>query len=89
MIMGFTVKGLCSEALDLFPQMERQDKVIPNEATFLVFLLPAQSKKRPVAMAFLLRLLKTSMAVSVSSICRTDLEKHRFYFVCCFGLRNM
>ena len=43
------------------------------EAT--VGLLPAQSKKSPVPMAFLSGLLKTAMSVSVSSICRADLEK--------------
>ncbi|KAG0524306.1 hypothetical protein BDA96_07G199600 [Sorghum bicolor] len=35
MIMGFTVNGLCSEALDLFAQMEGEGKVMPNEVTFL------------------------------------------------------
>ncbi|PVH32716.1 hypothetical protein PAHAL_9G467900 [Panicum hallii] len=41
----------------------------------IVSLLPAQSKKSPVPMAFLSGLLKTAMAVSASSICRADLEK--------------
>lgn len=41
----------------------------------LVGLLPAQSKKSPVPMAFLSGLLKTAMAVSASTICRADLEK--------------
>ncbi|AQL06685.1 BTB/POZ domain-containing protein At1g03010 [Zea mays] len=41
----------------------------------IVGLLPAQSRKSPVPMAFLSGLLKTSMAVSASSICRADLEK--------------
>jgi hypothetical protein len=41
----------------------------------IVGLLPAQSKKSPVPMAFLSGLLKTAMAVSASSICRADLEK--------------
>ncbi|XP_066388004.1 BTB/POZ domain-containing protein At1g03010-like isoform X2 [Miscanthus floridulus] len=41
----------------------------------IVGLLPAQSKKSPVPMAFLSGLLKTAMSVSASSICRADLEK--------------
>ncbi|EAY89988.1 hypothetical protein OsI_11553 [Oryza sativa Indica Group] len=41
----------------------------------IVGLLPAQSKKSPVPMAFLSGLLKTAMAASASSICRADLEK--------------
>ncbi|KAG2540780.1 BTB/POZ domain-containing protein At1g03010-like isoform X2 [Panicum virgatum] len=41
----------------------------------IVSLLPAQSKRSPVPMAFLSGLLKTAMAVSASSICRADLEK--------------
>ncbi|KAL5209318.1 hypothetical protein ABZP36_004941 [Zizania latifolia] len=41
----------------------------------VVGLLPAQSKKSSVPMAFLSGLLKTVMAVSASSICRADLEK--------------
>ncbi|KAF7094552.1 hypothetical protein CFC21_096851 [Triticum aestivum] len=41
----------------------------------IVGLLPAQSKKSPVPMAFLSGLLKTAMALSASSICKTDLEK--------------
>ncbi|KAK3151611.1 hypothetical protein QOZ80_3AG0248140 [Eleusine coracana subsp. coracana] len=41
----------------------------------IVGLLPAQSRKSPVPMAFLSGLLKTAMAVSASSICRADLEK--------------
>ncbi|CAD6203624.1 unnamed protein product [Miscanthus lutarioriparius] len=41
----------------------------------IVGLLPAQSKKSPVPMAFLSGLLKTVMSVSASSICRADLEK--------------
>ncbi|KAG8063374.1 hypothetical protein GUJ93_ZPchr0003g16707 [Zizania palustris] len=41
----------------------------------IVGLLPAQSKKSPVPMAFLSGLLKTAMSVSASIICRADLEK--------------
>ncbi|XP_066323712.1 BTB/POZ domain-containing protein At1g03010-like [Miscanthus floridulus] len=41
----------------------------------IVGLLPAQSKKSPMPMAFLSGLLKTAMSVSMSSICRADLEK--------------
>ncbi|TVU47056.1 hypothetical protein EJB05_06634, partial [Eragrostis curvula] len=41
----------------------------------IVGLLPAQSRKSPVPMAFLSGLLKTAMAASASSICRADLEK--------------
>lgn len=41
----------------------------------IVGLLPAQSKKSPVPMAFLSGLLKTAMALSASNICKTDLEK--------------
>jgi hypothetical protein len=41
----------------------------------IVGLLPAQSRKSPVPMAFLSGLLKTAMAVSASTICRADLEK--------------
>jgi hypothetical protein len=41
----------------------------------IVGLLPAQSKRSPVPMAFLSGLLKTAMSVSASSICRADLEK--------------
>lgn len=35
MIMGFAMNGLCVEALDLFAQMEGEDKVMPNEVIFL------------------------------------------------------
>lgn len=41
----------------------------------MVGLLPAQSRKSPVPMAFLSGLLKTSVAVSASSVCRGDLER--------------
>ncbi|KAM3261334.1 hypothetical protein ACQJBY_052165 [Aegilops geniculata] len=41
----------------------------------IVGLLPAQSKKSPVPMAFLSGLLRTAMALSASSICKADLEK--------------
>ncbi|KAG2551945.1 BTB/POZ domain-containing protein At1g03010-like isoform X2 [Panicum virgatum] len=41
----------------------------------IVSLLPAQSRRSPVPMAFLSGLLKTAMAGSASSICRADLEK--------------
>ncbi|RCV44827.1 hypothetical protein SEVIR_9G409200v4 [Setaria viridis] len=41
----------------------------------IVGLLPAQSKRSPVPMAFLSGLLKTAMSVSASSICTADLEK--------------
>ncbi|KAK1650097.1 hypothetical protein QYE76_067902 [Lolium multiflorum] len=41
----------------------------------IVGLLPAQSKKSPVPMAFLSGLLKTAMALSASNTCKTDLEK--------------
>jgi hypothetical protein len=41
----------------------------------VVGLLPGQSKRSPVPVAFLSGLIKTAMAVSASSICRADLEK--------------
>ncbi|CAM0873170.1 unnamed protein product [Alopecurus aequalis] len=41
----------------------------------IVGLLPAQSKKSPVPMAFLSGLLKTAMALSASNMCKADLEK--------------
>ncbi|KAF7075439.1 hypothetical protein CFC21_080218 [Triticum aestivum] len=41
----------------------------------IVGLLPAQSKKSPVPMAFLSGLLRTAMALSASNICKADLEK--------------
>ncbi|CAL4914375.1 unnamed protein product [Urochloa decumbens] len=59
--------GKCADA----EAVKRQRAVV--EA--IVGLLPAQSKRSPVPMAFLSGLLKTAMAVSASSICRADLEK--------------
>lgn len=41
----------------------------------IVCLLPTQSRKSPVPMAFLSSLLKTAIAYSASSSCRSDLER--------------
>ncbi|KAK3147258.1 hypothetical protein QOZ80_3BG0280140 [Eleusine coracana subsp. coracana] len=52
--------------------VKRQQRAVVEA---IVGLLPAQSRKSPVPMAFLSGLLKTAMAVSASSICLADLEK--------------
>ncbi|CAL9759287.1 unnamed protein product [Musa acuminata subsp. burmannicoides] len=41
----------------------------------IVSLLPTQSRKSPVPLAFLSGLLKTATMVSASTLCRTDLER--------------
>lgn len=50
-----------------------QKQIVNVEA--MVSLLPNQSKKSPVPLAFLSRLLKTATTVSASTICKRDLER--------------
>ncbi|GLU07434.1 hypothetical protein SLE2022_243940 [Rubroshorea leprosula] len=61
------VKG---SLLDL--ELQKKQRVI-TEA--IVSLLPTQSRKSPVPMAFLSSLLKATIASSASTSCRTDLER--------------
>ncbi|KAG1338627.1 BTB/POZ domain-containing protein [Cocos nucifera] len=62
-----TSKGSFSDA-----ETQKKQKVIVEA---IVSLLPAQSRKSPVPMAFLSGLLKTAMMVSASTICKADLER--------------
>ncbi|CAL9131575.1 unnamed protein product [Musa textilis] len=52
--------------------MLRQQKIMVET---IVGLLPSQSRRSPVPMAFLSGLLKTATMVSASTICRADLER--------------
>ncbi|XWS31673.1 hypothetical protein CRYUN_Cryun23aG0096300 [Craigia yunnanensis] len=61
------VKG---SLLDL--EQQRKQRVIVEA---MVSLLPTQSRKSPVPMAFLSSLLKTAIASTASTSCRTDLER--------------
>ncbi|XP_038680688.1 BTB/POZ domain-containing protein At1g03010-like isoform X2 [Tripterygium wilfordii] len=56
--------------LDL--ELQKKQRVIVEA---IVSLLPTQSRKSPVPMAFLSSLLKTAIAASVSASCRSDLER--------------
>ncbi|KAF5731471.1 BTB/POZ domain-containing protein [Tripterygium wilfordii] len=53
-------------------ELQKQQRVIVEA---IVSLLPTQSRKSPVPMAFLSSLLKTAIAASVSPSCRSDLER--------------
>ncbi|KAE8009567.1 hypothetical protein FH972_005998 [Carpinus fangiana] len=61
------VKG---SLLDL--ELQKKQRVIVEA---MVSLLPTQSRKSPVPMAFLSSLLKTAIAASASTSCRSDLER--------------
>lgn len=61
------VKG---SSLDL--ELQKKQRVIVET---IVGLLPTQSRKSPVPMAFLSSLLKTAIAASASTSCRSDLER--------------
>ncbi|XVF72553.1 hypothetical protein PTKIN_Ptkin12aG0130500 [Pterospermum kingtungense] len=61
------VKG---SLLDL--ELQKKQRVIVEA---MVSLLPTQSRKSPVPMAFLSSLLKTAIASSASTSCRSDLER--------------
>ncbi|KAG2697329.1 hypothetical protein I3760_07G101100 [Carya illinoinensis] len=61
------VKGIL---LDL--ELQKKQRVIVET---IVSLLPTQSRKSPVPMAFLSSLLKTAIAASASTSCRSDLER--------------
>lgn len=61
------VKG---SLLDL--ELQKKQRVIVEA---IVNLLPTQSRKSPVPMAFLSSLLKTAIAASASTSCRSDLER--------------
>ncbi|RWW66264.1 hypothetical protein BHE74_00026373 [Ensete ventricosum] len=52
--------------------MLKQQKIVVET---IVSLLPSQSRKSPVPMAFLSGLLKTATMVSAPTICRADLER--------------
>ncbi|CAL9023872.1 unnamed protein product [Prunus brigantina] len=56
--------------LDL--ELQKKQRVIVEA---IVSLLPTQSRKSPVPMAFLSSLLKTAIAASASTSCRSDLER--------------
>ncbi|GAV83372.1 BTB domain-containing protein/NPH3 domain-containing protein [Cephalotus follicularis] len=56
--------------LDL--EMQKKQRVIVEA---IVGLLPSQSRKSPAPMAFLSSLLKTAIAASVTTSCRSDLER--------------
>ncbi|PON57161.1 Voltage dependent potassium channel [Parasponia andersonii] len=61
------VKG---SLLDL--ELQKKQRVIVEA---IVNLLPTQSRKSPVPMAFLSSLLKTAISASASTSCRSDLER--------------
>lgn len=61
------VKG---SSLDL--ELQKKQRVIVET---IVSLLPTQSRKSPVPMAFLSSLLKTAITASASTSCRSDLER--------------
>ncbi|KAM1150787.1 hypothetical protein FF1_031333 [Malus domestica] len=61
------VKG---SLLDL--ELQKKQRIIVEA---IVSLLPTQSRKSPVPMAFLSSLLKTTIAASASTSCRSDLER--------------
>ncbi|KAI9118970.1 hypothetical protein K1719_009645 [Acacia pycnantha] len=61
------VKG---SSLDL--ELQKKQRVIVEA---IVGLLPTQSRKSPVPMAFLSSLLKATIAASASTSCRSDLER--------------
>ncbi|XP_021639374.2 BTB/POZ domain-containing protein At1g03010-like isoform X1 [Hevea brasiliensis] len=61
------VKG---SLLDL--ELQKKQRVIVEA---IVSLLPTQSRKSPVPMAFLSSLLKTAIAASATTSCRSDLER--------------
>lgn len=61
------VKG---SLLDL--ELQKKQRVIVEA---IVGLLPTQSRKSPVPMAFLSSLLKTAIAASATTSCRSDLER--------------
>ncbi|XP_044960626.1 BTB/POZ domain-containing protein At1g03010-like isoform X2 [Hordeum vulgare subsp. vulgare] len=69
-LYGLMAAEKCDGVMDT-DAVKKQRAVVET----IVGLLPAQSKKSPVPMAFLSGLLKTAMALSASSICKTDLEK--------------
>ncbi|KAM5563947.1 BTB/POZ domain-containing protein [Rosa sericea] len=53
-------------------ELQKKQRVIVEA---IVSLLPTQSRKSPVPMAFLSSLLKTAIAASASTSCRSDLER--------------
>lgn len=53
-------------------ELQKKQRVIVEA---MVNLLPTQSRKSPVPMAFLSSLLKTAIAASASTSCRSDLER--------------
>ncbi|TYJ21763.1 hypothetical protein E1A91_A08G084600v1 [Gossypium mustelinum] len=53
-------------------ELQKKQRVIVEA---IVSLLPTQSRKSPVPMAFLSSLLKTAISSSVSTSCRSDLER--------------
>ncbi|MBA0795744.1 hypothetical protein Gohar_006580, partial [Gossypium harknessii] len=53
-------------------ELQKEQRVIVEA---IVSLLPTQSRKSPVPMAFLSSLLKTAISSSVSTSCRSDLER--------------
>ena len=53
-------------------EMQKKQRVIVET---IVSLLPTQSRKSPVPMAFLSSLLKTAITASASTSCRSDLER--------------
>ncbi|KQK21702.1 BTB/POZ domain-containing protein At1g03010 isoform X2 [Brachypodium distachyon] len=59
------------QAGDTTEAVKKQRAVVET----IVGLLPTQSKRSPVPMAFLSGLLKTAMALSASGTCKADLEK--------------
>ncbi|XWS76509.1 hypothetical protein CRYUN_Cryun01aG0182500 [Craigia yunnanensis] len=63
----YSVKG---SLLDL--ELQKKQRVTVEA---MVSLLPTQSRKSPVPMAFLSSLLKTAIASSASTSCRSDLER--------------
>ncbi|CAL9039886.1 unnamed protein product [Musa banksii] len=72
-LQGLTVRDMQSSKGGFSDaDMLKQQKIVVET---IVALLPSQSRRSPVPMAFLSGLLKTATMVSASTICRADLER--------------
>ncbi|XP_009414870.2 BTB/POZ domain-containing protein At1g03010 isoform X1 [Musa acuminata AAA Group] len=72
-LQGITVRDMQSSKGGFSDaDMLKQQKIVVET---IVALLPSQSRRSPVPMAFLSGLLKTATMVSASTICRADLER--------------
>ncbi|CAL9110030.1 unnamed protein product [Musa acuminata var. zebrina] len=72
-LQGLTVRDMQSSKGGFSDaDMLKQEKIVVET---IVSLLPSQSRRSPVPMAFLSGLQKTATMVSASTICRADLER--------------